>query len=320
MSDNIRLNEKLIEVIRDKNISAVVRLKKVKYLVRLGGSVNARADDKSALSWAMVMKEDELISYLKEQGAKEWVLTEQDKKELGWQFWDERGFLKSLDEIKKLIEKGAYLNSFNEKGDSNLFCSAAGTGNKEIVDFLLENGADIDCVEKNRSTPLKVAIINWRGDMVSYLVNKGAKIDIRDDLGMSSICWAAFQGWVQLVEFLLKKGANIEDKNKFGDTLLKIASEQDRVELVEFLLKKGANIEAKNNKGETALMGASYWGYEKVVKVLLQNGADVYQKNVYGRTALYLAKYHNKKEVVKLLREHKFKNSFLGKIWGKDKV
>ena len=283
MSDNIRLNKKLIEVIRDKNISAVVRLKKVKYLVRLGGSVNARADDKSALSWAMLMKEDELISYLKEQGAKEWVLTEQDKKELGWQFWDERGFLKSLDEIKKLIENGAYLNSFNEKGDCNLFCSAAGTGNKEIVDFLLENGADIDCVEKNRSTPLKVAIINRRGDMVSYLVNKGAKIDIRDDLGMSPICWAAYYGWVQLVEFLLKKGVNID---------------------------------AKNNNRETALMQASLWGYEKVVKVLLQNGADVYQKNKYGRTALYFAKYHNNKEVVKLLREHKFKNSFLGKICG----
>ena len=321
MSDNKkeRLNKKLVEVIRDEGISAQVRLKKLKYLVSLGADVNARVDDKSVLSWAEALKEDELVLYLKEQGAKEWVLTEQDKKELGWQFWDERGILKSLDEIKKLIEKGAYLNSFNKKGDSNLFCSAAGQGNKEIVDFLLENGVDIDCVEKDRSTPLKVAIINWRGDMVSYLVNKGARIDIRDDIGMNAICWAAYQGWVQLVEVLLKKGANIEDKNKFGDTLLKIASDNNKVEVVEFLLKKGANIEAKNNQGDTALIGASYWGHKEVVKVLLESGADVYQENKCGNTALYYAKWFKKNEVVKLLREHKFKNSFLGKIFGKDK-
>ena len=68
MNDNdLKLNKKLIEVIKDENMSAEIRLKMVKYLARLGVNVNARADDgRTVLDIAKSYGRDDSLKFLEE--------------------------------------------------------------------------------------------------------------------------------------------------------------------------------------------------------------------------------------------------------------
>ena len=68
-----KIDEQLINVICDSKTKSDVKLKKVKYLVRLGANVNARRGGISALSWAKKCKEEEIAKYLEDNGGKEWV-------------------------------------------------------------------------------------------------------------------------------------------------------------------------------------------------------------------------------------------------------
>ena len=66
---NERLNEAFIDVLRDENVLPQIRIKKAKYLVKLGGDVNTKLLGKSALSWAKDFGDEELAQFLKEKGA-----------------------------------------------------------------------------------------------------------------------------------------------------------------------------------------------------------------------------------------------------------
>lgn len=47
-------------------------------------------------------------------------------------------------------------------------------GFKEVVEFLVESGADLDCVDVKGQTPLFVALVTQHWDCARYLLIKGA--------------------------------------------------------------------------------------------------------------------------------------------------
>ena len=123
MSDNQdKLNEQLFNVIADEKVSDEARLKKLKYLVRLGADVNTRAlgIGKSILVFAKESKDEEVVKFLQDKGAIEIYPTKEEALELSKGFWDENGKIKSVEEIKELLKKGADLEAKNEDGDTAL--------------------------------------------------------------------------------------------------------------------------------------------------------------------------------------------------------
>ena len=110
-----KLNLQLLNVIKSKSKDFETKLKKVKYLIRLGADVNAKFYGKSILSWAVIDGniEPSIISFLKEKGAEEWEISYKEALELKKEFWDENGKLKSVEEIKKLIKKGGNLGEIH---------------------------------------------------------------------------------------------------------------------------------------------------------------------------------------------------------------
>ena len=64
--ENERLNEQLFNVIADEKASDEAKLKKLKYLVRLGADVNAKLYGKSVLSKAIEKKAGvEVVDFLR---------------------------------------------------------------------------------------------------------------------------------------------------------------------------------------------------------------------------------------------------------------
>jgi ankyrin repeat protein len=93
----------------------------------------------------------------------------------------------------------------------------------ELVQVLLERGADINVRNKDGNTPLLQALNRPdldRLEVVQALLDGGADTNIQDNNRMSPLHFAASDGDLEFVQVLLERGADINVRNKDGDTPL----------------------------------------------------------------------------------------------------
>ena len=148
---------------------------------------------------------------------------------------------------------------------------------------------------------LRIAASKGETEMINLLLELGADIEAKNYDGNTALMYAAFWGKTEMVNLLLKRGANIEAKNDNGNTALMYAAYGGKTETVTRLLELGANIEAKDNDGNTALMYAADRGKIDTVVQLLEYNANIETKNDNGNTALIIAAKLGNKGVFKLL-------------------
>ena len=78
----------------------------------------------------------------------------------------------------------------------------------DVVEALVENGADVDAVGMKGSTPLAMAALGKSLAMVRILVKGGADMEKSDDSGSTPLLFAALTNSVEIVRFLLDAGAS----------------------------------------------------------------------------------------------------------------
>ncbi len=124
---------------------------------------------------------------------------------------------------------------------------------REILEFLIENGANMNAQDQDKNTPLHLAIINGRTETAKFLIEKGADIDAQDQDKNTPLHLAIINGHTEIVDRLIAAGAKINVRNEDGSTPLHLATDKGYIEIVKLLIKKGANIDIKNAKGKTFL-------------------------------------------------------------------
>ena len=299
-----KLNLQLFNVVADEKVSDEARLKKVKYLVRLGADVNTRLYGRSVLSKAIENGAGaEVQEFLREKGANEWVIPKEEAENLAKKFWDDREGLKSKEDIEKFIKEGADVNAKDVHGRGTPLVMASRDGDLAMVQFLIENGAKVD-FDFHGNTELTMAIASGYLEVAEVLVQNGANPNAKGCLGETALRKGVNKGYVDLVKYMIEKGGDVNEKSEGGWTALMKASSEGNIEMVKLLLENGADVNAKNDCGDTALMNASYLGHSNVVNLLLENGADVNVANIHNQTALTNAYYFGHKEVVKLIKNH----------------
>ncbi|XP_074164635.1 2-5A-dependent ribonuclease [Sminthopsis crassicaudata] len=170
-------------------------------------------------------------------------------------------------------------------------------GNFELVQQLLEKGADVNIKMEGGWTPMHNAVKEGDENIVKLLLEKGADPHIRKENGATPFIVAAIVGNVELLKLFLSKGANINEYDNHGFTAFMEAAYYGEERALEFLYEKGAAVnlgrqtteeQKKLNKGRcTALMDAAKKGHFNVVKILLEKmGADVNARDNMGRNAL----------------------------------
>ena len=89
------------------------------------------------------------------------------------------------------------------------------SGFKDIADFLISKGADIDAKDVRGSTPLIRASMKGYKDTVELLISKGADVNVKDVQGYTALYWASstvFRGQGEgedCAEFLKTHGAKL---------------------------------------------------------------------------------------------------------------
>ena len=114
---------------------------------------------------------------------------------------------------------------------------AAMMGHKDVVAFLLANGADVNARDNFGATPLFRAVAGraCKG-MAELLLAHEAVVDAKDKNDATPLLQAALDGNRDMVALLVAKGADVNAMDKSGDTPLHVASEQDRGSLKQIML------------------------------------------------------------------------------------
>ncbi|XP_059497240.1 B-cell lymphoma 3 protein-like isoform X2 [Stegostoma tigrinum] len=104
---------------------------------------------------------------------------------------------------------------------------------KEIVEFLLDQGADIDAVDiKSGKTPLVHAVENNSIDMVTLLLQHGANVNLQTYSGNTALHCCSGRGFLEIVKVLLKNGADSSVKNCHNDTSLMVAKNKKVIDVL----------------------------------------------------------------------------------------
>ena len=181
---------------------------------------------------------------------------------------------------------------------------AACYGYENIVDFLLDKGADIEC----RDTEFGQTTLMWAAEfgqdaVVRRLVQAGADIEARDSqVGRPPFMWAARKEQVETMRLLLEQGAEVDSRANGDISALHLAAQRGKLRSVQFLLDHQADIESKDVNGCTPLVYSAKEARVEVTRHLIERGADINMATSNEKlTPLHAAVLGKNEEICKLL-------------------
>jgi ankyrin repeat protein len=185
--------------------------------------------------------------------------------------------------VRTCLNAGAPVKGLDKTGISPLVRASMTAGRKpdalEIVDLLLQAGADID--KAAPTTPLDAAARQGLTDVVSHLLDKGANINCESEVGKTPLYHSIRTNKADVVALLIQRGAKVNTKTAQGWSPLHLAVQQGMESTVQLLLQKGAFIDARDNEGYTPLdwakgrssRGGKSSAKPELLEFLIQSGA-----------------------------------------------
>ncbi|XP_056222755.1 poly [ADP-ribose] polymerase tankyrase-2-like isoform X2 [Seriola aureovittata] len=230
-----------------------------------------------------------------------------------------------LERVRKMV-MAENVNSRDTAGrKSTPLHFAAGFGRKDVVDFLLQNGANVHARDDGGLISLHNACSFGHAEVVSLLLHHGADANARDNWNYTPLHEAAIKGKIDVCIVLLQHGAEPTIRNTDGrtaldlaelstkavltgeyrkDELLESARSGNEEKLMALLTPLNVNCHASDGRKSTPLHLAAGYNRVKTVQLLLQHGADVHAKDKGDLVPLHNACSYGHYEVTELLVKH----------------
>ncbi|OQR87402.1 hypothetical protein ACHHYP_08891 [Achlya hypogyna] len=224
----------------------------------------------------------------------------------------------AVSRVRNLLAQGVSANAVNKYGYSlcTLFApawfpSASSVDESvDIIKLLLDAGANVNRLQKDRSIPLALAARHGRDDAVALLLGADADFSCADSDGNTALHCAASHGHEGIVRQLINAGASLQQQNKRNQTPRDMAVIKGHTAIVSVLdgfclfeavtagdaarttelINHGADANVTNNAGETPLHVAVRCNRQPLLELLLRaKGVDTTTRNKDGDTPLILA-------------------------------
>jgi ankyrin repeat protein len=191
------------------------------------------------------------------------------------------------DVVMLLIQNGADVNAVNKDKWTSLHL-AAWKSHVEVAKLLIQNGADVNAVNKDNRMSLHFAAENGHVDTVKLLIQNGADVNTLGCIYKSALRTAAIHGYVKIAKLLIQGGADVHESGKNNVTILHVASSWGHADFVKLLIQNGADVNAVEiSRNRTSLHFAVREGHFNVAKMLIQNGADVNALSKHNESVLF---------------------------------
>ena len=164
-----------------------------------------------------------------------------------------------------------------------------------MVNFLLNEKADIDYISVKSETALALAIQEKHIETARILLEHGANTAVQNAKGQTPLMSAVLTGEAEIVKLIFQHQkqesltAELDTADFIGNTSLMVSADKGFLDITKFLLERGAKVESINRWNETALMFASSKGFREIVSLLLKHGADIDARDISEKTALLRA-------------------------------
>ena len=231
-----------------------------------------------------------------------------------------------IDELMRVTDQGDFdeftsfmdevrnrqLINMPDSSGSTALMVASYKEHRDIVNFLLREGADIDKKNNNGTTALMAAVGQSNEEVVQILLDRGADPNIRNNDGDTALMIAIRHEQIDVIDDLLLAGAylggmdiyNAENSDLHLE-LMMISTIVHRFDVVQYLLEEGIiDVNAQTEAGVTTLMVASMYNATSIARYLLDKGAEPNIPDSDGNTALMSAVTGpDKIEIVNVLLE-----------------
>lgn len=227
-------------------------------------------------------------------------------------------FKNNLDAFKKVVRLGNfiddYINIVNNHGSTPLHLAVSFVfRNQPMIEFLVDNNANIHALNDSGKTPLFLAVENNNFPAVEYLLKRGAKL-IKDAHNHSMVYTAVSNAQSETVRLLLKFGADpneeeivfvknnntIAQENK-GLPITKALSKED-FQTIKALLEGGAKLpDDILHFAINALKLGNHENDIQIVTLLLNYGASVNYQNARRQTPLHVVVQKDMRHLIKPL-------------------
>jgi ankyrin repeat protein len=210
---------------------------------------------------------------------------------------------------------------------------ASRKGHKEVVSYLIAQGADVNLASEDNWTPLMRAANNNHVEVVKALVQADAALDVQlypssYYAGQTALHFACAYGFTDVAKTLILAGANTHIKDTSNQTPLDLTDTKTRTQLepliqeyksmtplhiacrkgkknqVKTLIEANVDLDTKTRNGLTPLHLACEHGHATVVKLLIQAGAQTEITNALGVTCLHDTCHYRQVEMVLALLEN----------------
>ena len=142
-------------------------------------------------------------------------------------------------------------------------------------------------------------------EILELLLDAGADVEAKSSDGRTPLFEAACRNRLAAVRLLLARGADAKVTTVQGkNNLAHVAARSNSRELLAVLLDAGVDGSGKNGKGETPLTLAISHGHREVVALLLARGADPHLPTRGDKSAVHRAIDAHAPEMGALLWQH----------------
>jgi len=178
-----------------------------------------------------------------------------------------------------------------------------------LAKILISYGMDTESTDRQKRTPLMIAVENLDYGAAAMLLRNGAKTETptgEDPLVNTLARKPETEDSLRLLKLLHKHGVPLEKFDRRNVTPLYQAADTGNIETVKFLLKNNVAPDTKttNFAEDTAFMTACKSKNLEIAAILLKHGADPNTRDKQGNTALHNAANTAQFETLKFLCEN----------------
>lgn len=241
--------------VENENLETLNMLLEEKYLLR--NLYSPDVQERVPLHYAAMVKDVRIMDALLRKHTKFTFHDETQQTPL--HLAAQEGMFAHVEALARRVASG--LDERDDKGRTALH-NAVMNGHRKVCYALLKLGADADCPDNDRWTPLM---------------------------------WACKLGFEKSCQELLTKQTTLDCVNMEGDTALHIACRQGHVNVVKLLLDNGANMTVCNTQSQTCLESAVRAGNSDVAMTMVKHSRwheITAHKDKYGHSAMKLLIEH----------------------------